>query len=430
MSKIKRFIMLLVLGMLLVSCGSIVSFSGSSASDVMTSDLPRKEIDDLPLNDLEELAGGNTSFALDLFQQIRDEDGNLFFSPYSISAALAMTYAGAAGETESQMESALYYSLGQEKLHSAFNALDQHLTALGEIDAPNDMGDPFQLNIANAIWGQKEFHFEDKFLDTLAENYGAGLRLLDFIREPEESRLVINDWISEKTKDRIQDLIPEGAINVDTRLVLSNAIYFKAAWLDPFDEIFTDAGMFTKLSGDKVPVTMMQGSDLGLPYYQGDGFQAFQMPYVGGEVSMLVILPDEGSYLDFEESLTRETLDQIVEGMEYAPIWLAFPQFEFESELSLATILGEMGMPLAVSPAADFSVMTGDKDLFISDVFHKAFVKVDEQGTEAAAATAVVMKVTSAPADPVEIIVDSPFLFLIREHQTGTVLFMGRVLSP
>ena len=424
---------LLISLFLLISTGCSLQDSvipGGSKSQVLESKLPREKITQLPAEGLGSLSSGNNAFALDLYQRLQDQSGNIFFSPYSISSALAMTYAGADGDTAAEMAETLHFLMDQEKLHPSFNALDQYLASLADQDIPEDQGDPFQLSIANAIWGQENFHFEEDFLNTLAKNYGAGLRLLDYIMEPEESRQVINDWISDQTREKIQDLIPQGAINSDTRLVLSNAIYFKATWLEPFEEIFTDAGMFTGLDDEKIPVTMMHGSDLNFLYYQGDNFQAFQMPYVGGEVSMLVILPDEGYYRDFESALSVETLDQIVDGMVYRPIRLTFPKFEFESEISLAQILAGMGMPLAFSDAADFSGMTGNKDLFISDVFHKAYVNVDEEGTEAAAATAVIMSVTSAPADPLEITVDSPFLFVIREHQTNTILFMGRVVSP
>ena len=418
---------------LLISTGCSLQDSvipGGSKSQVLESKLPREKITQLPSEGLGSLTSGNNTFALDLYQRLQDQSGNIFFSPYSISSALAMTYAGAKGETAAEMAETLHFLIDQEKLHPSFNALDQYLDSLADQDIPEDQGDPFQLSIANAIWGQDKFHFEEDFLNTLAKNYGAGLRLLDFIMEPEESRQVINDWISDQTREKIQDLIPQGAINSDTRLVLSNAIYFKATWLEPFVEIFTDAGLFTGLDGEKIPITMMHGSDFNFLYFQGDGFQAFQMPYVGGEVSMLVILPDEGDYRDFESALTVGTLDQILEGMVYTPIRLTFPKFEFESEISLAQILADMGMPLAFSDAADFSGMIGTKDLFISDVFHKAYVNVDEEGTEAAAATAVIMSVTSAPADPLEITVDRSFLFVIREHQTNTILFMGRVVEP
>jgi len=429
----KMTLPLLISLFLLISTGCSLQDSvipGRSKSQVLESKLPREKITQLPAEGLGSLTSGNNTFALDLYQRLQDQSGNIFFSPYSISSALAMTYAGAEGDTAAEMAETLHFLMNQEKLHPSFNALDQYLASLADQDIPEDQGDPFQLSIANAIWGQENFHFEEDFLNTLAKNYGAGLRLLDYIMEPEESRQVINDWISDQTREKIQDLIPQGAINSDTRLVLSNAIYFKATWLEPFEEIFTDAGIFTGLDDEKIPVTMMHGSDLNFLYYQGDNFQAFQMPYVGGEVSMLVILPDEGYYRDFESALSVETLDQIVDGMVYRPIRLTFPKFEFESEISLAQILADMGMPLAFSDAADFSGMTGNKDLFISDVFHKAYVNVDEEGTEAAAATAVIMSVTSAPADPLEITVDRPFLFVIREHQTNTILFMGRVVSP
>ncbi len=424
---------LLVSLFLLISTGCSLQDSaipGGSKSQVLESKLPREKITQLPAEGLGPLTSGNNAFALDLYQRLQDQSGNIFFSPYSISSALAMTYAGAVGDTAAEMAETLHFLMDQENLHPSFNALDQYLASLADQDIPEDQGDPFQLSIANAIWGQENFHFEEDFLNTLAKNYGAGLRLLDYIMEPEESRQVINDWITDQTREKIQDLIPQGAINSDTRLVLSNAIYFKATWLEPFEEIFTDAGMFTGLDDEKISVTMMHGSDLNFLYYQGENFQSFQMPYVGGEVSMLVILPDEGDYQDFESSLTVETLDQIAEGMVYSPIRLTFPKFEFESEISLAQILADMGMPLAFSDAADFSGMTGNKDLFISDVFHKAYVNVDEEGTEAAAATAVIMSVTSAPADPIEITVDRPFMLVIREHQTNTILFMGRVVSP
>lgn len=435
MKSNQKFIILslsIAIILVLAGCsGDFVNLPGGSNSRVLESKIPRETISQFPAEGLGSLTSGNNAFALDLYQRLQDQSGNIFFSPYSISSALAMTFAGARGDTAAEMAETLHYLMDQEKLHPSFNALDQYLASLADQDIPEDQGGPFQLSIVNAIWGQENFHFEEEFLNTLAKNYGAGLRLLDYIMEPEESRQVINDWISDQTREKIQDLIPQGAINSDTRLVLSNAIYFKATWLEPFEEILTDAGIFTGLDGKKIPVTMMgHGSDPSFLYYQKDDFQAFQMPYVGREVSMLVIVPDEGNYMDFESSFTGEILDQILEGMVYRPIRLTFPKFEFESEISLAQILADMGMPSAFSDGADFSGMTGNKDLFISDVFHKAYVNVDEEGTEAAAATAVIMSVTSAPADPLEITVDRPFLFVIREYQTNTILFMGRVVSP
>jgi serpin B len=404
---------------------------GTSKFQVLESNRPRAEIGDVSGSDMERLADGNTHFAFDLYGQLQSQPGNLFYSPYSISSALAMTYAGAAGGTAEEMASVLHFMLDQKNLHPAFNALGQKLDSLAEIEVPQDQGDPFQLNIVNAIWGQQDFHFENDFLDLLAENYGAGLRLLDYISQPEESRLAINQWVSDETKEKIQDLIPQGGITPDTRLVLSNAIYFKATWLEPFVKDLTEEGIFFGLEGEQIPAQMMQsGSNASFRYFKGDGYQAVDLPYIGNQVSMLVLVPDQGKFEEFEDQFSIEELNHILDGLSYSPVLLTFPRFEFETEISLASTLSAMGMPTAFSDAADFSGMTGAKDLFISDVFHKAFVSVNEEGTEAAAATAVVMGVTSMPESPIELIVDRPFLFLIREHETGTVLFIGRVVNP
>ena len=416
----------------LAGCSAIAGvMPGGSTSQVLESKMARAEVSVAAGNDLDQLAAGNRAFALDLYHRLETRDGNLFYSPYSVSAAVAMTYAGAEGGTAEEMADVFHFLMEEERLHPAFNALDQYLESLAAQEIPDDMGESFQLNIANAIWGQKDFHFESDFLDTLAANYGAGLRLLDYVLEPEKSRIKINDWVSDQTKERIQDLIPQGAINSDTRLVLSNAIYFKATWLEPFEESLTEDGFFYGLDGQKITTPMMSlGSDASFPYYQGDGLQVVELPYLGGQVSMLVLMPEQGQFSGFEESLNTEKLDQIIGNLAYQPMYLNFPKFEFETEISLANILAEMGMPSAFSDAADFSGMTGTRDLFISDVYHKAFVSVDEEGTEAAAATAVLMELTSAPANPIRLVVDHPFLFLIRDTQTNSILFMGRVVKP
>jgi len=416
----------------LTGCSAITDvMPGGSASQVLESKVPRAEASAAAGNDLEQLAAGNRAFALELYHRLEAKEGNLFYSPFSVSSALAMTYAGAEGKTAAEMAAVFHFLLEEDRLHPAFNVLDQYLEGLADQDIPDDMGEPFQLNIANAIWGQKDFHFESDFLDTLAANYGAGLRLLDYVGAPEESRVTINDWVSDQTKKRIQDLIPQGAITSDTRLVLSNAIYFKAAWMEPFEESLTEDGIFYDLSVKEIATPMMSlGSSASFLYYKGDGFQAVELPYVGGRVSMLVLVPDQGQFASFEESLNAEKLDQIIANLAYQSIFLNFPKFEFETEISLADILAEMGMPSAFRDTADFSGMTGANDLFISDVFHKAFISVDEEGTEAAAATAVVMKLTAAPESPLRLNVDRPFTFLIRDHQTNSILFMGRVVEP
>jgi len=423
-----NYYQLLVAGLIMVLAGCAIPGQvspGASKPQALESNRPRAEIGDVSRSNLD------TQFAFDIYQQLQSQPGNLFYSPYSISSALAMTYAGAEGSTAEEMASVLRFMLDQENLHPTFNALDQKFDSLAELEIPQNQGDPFQLNIANAIWGQKDFHFESDFLDLLAENYGAGLWLLDYISQPEESRLAINQWVSDETKGKIQDLIPQGSIDSDTRLVLSNAIYFKATWVDQFEKRLTEEGKFYGLEGEEIPAQMMQsGSSASFRYFKDDDYQAVELPYIGNQVSMLVVVPDQGMFEEFEDQFSIEKLNLILDGLSYSPVVLTFPKFEFEAEISLAEILIEMGMPTALSDAADFSGMTGSKDLFISDVFHKAFVSVDEEGTEAAAATAVDMSMKSMPESPLELTVDRPFLFLIREHDTGTVLFMGRVVNP
>ncbi|UCC65846.1 MAG: serpin family protein [Anaerolineae bacterium] len=378
--------------------------------------------------DLAELVKGNSALAFDLYQVLREGNGNLFYSPYSISLALAMTYAGARGETQGQMAEALHFLLSQERLHPAFNGLDLELASRGEGAAGKDE-EGFRLNIVNAIWGQKGYAFLSGFLDVLAENYGAGLRPLDFVNAPEESRVTINDWVSEQTEGRIEDLIPPGVIDALTRLVLTNAIYFNAAWSQPFEPRLTEESTFHLLDGGEVTVPMMVQTE-SFPYAEGQGYQAVELPYDGWEISMVILLPEAGGFEAFEDSLDAERVDAVLKELARRQVALTMPKFEFESDFSLNEALSAMGMPVAFSNEADFSGMTGNRDLFISEVIHKAFVSVDEAGTEAAAATAVVIAELAMPEEPVAFTVDRPFLFLIRDMETGTVLFVGRVVDP
>jgi serpin B len=393
------------------------------------SDKQRTTSPDVPASDQAELAGGNSAFAFDLYRLLRKEkEGNLFYSPYSISLALAMTYAGAHGETERQMADTLHYTLPQDQLHPAFNWLDLELAGRGE-GAQGKDGEGFQLNIANALWGQEEYAFRPEFLDTLAVNYGAGMRLVDFTGDPEAARVAINNWASDQTEDRIKDLIPAGVIDELTRLVLTNAIYFNAAWAEPFEESQTQNGAFTLLDGSQVTVPMMHHT-ASYGYAVGKGYQAIDLPYDGREISMVILLPDEGTFDAFESSLDAEGVDAILNDLTYQEVALTLPKFEVESDFSLVEALAEMGMPIAFSTDADFSGMDGTRRLCIGDVLHKSFITVDEAGTEAAAATAVEMKLTSAPMDPVSVSVDHPFIFLIRDIETDAVLFIGCVVNP
>jgi serpin B len=378
------------------------------------------------------LTTGNTAFAFDLYQVLNDmseDEANLFYSPYSVSVALAMTYAGAEGETEQEMAEALHFTLPEARLHPAFNALSLALASRGEgAEGQDDKG--FRLHVVNAIWGQRGYEFLQPFLDTLARYYGAGLRLLDFKAAPEEARGTINDWVSEQTEGKIEDLIPQGAIDPLTRLVLTNAIYFNAAWAAPFKAEMTKDGPFYGLDGESVTVPMMhQTTSFG--YAEGQGYQAVELPYDGHELSMVILVPEAGRFAEVENTLDAQEVTALLERLSMQQVALTMPKFRVESSFSLVEALAALGMPSAFSDVANFSGMDGTRDLFITDVLHKAFVDVDEEGTEAAAATAVIVGLKSAmPQEPVEVVVDRPFMFLIRDIKTGAVLFVGRVMDP
>jgi len=394
---------------------------GEVRSDRERNDSPRASA-----RDLRTLVQGNNAFALDLYRELSNAQGNLFFSPFSISQVLAMAFAGARGETERQMTNALHYELPQGRLHPSFNALDRELASRGRgLQAEENRF--IELNIANAMWGEQGYEFLPDFLDVLAENYGAGLRPLDFTGAPEESRVIINDWVSSETQDKIRDLLSPGTVNSLTRLVLTNAIYFNASWQLPFDKQLTRAFPFHLAGDGTVEAPMMTETSRDFyGYVEGTGYQAVDIPYFSNEMSMIILLPDAGTFREFEDSLSAQLLDRIFDGLEIDNITLTMPLFELESEFSLKQTLAVMGMPDAFGAGADFSAMTGTRELWISKAVHKAFVSVDEEGTEAAAATAVVFE----ESGPLMVTVDRPFIFLIRDRATGTILFLGRVMNP
>lgn len=424
----KKIVIIVLALVLLLPVIASIQLAQPAAGKVLKSDKERMTSPNVTQSEQALLVEGNSAFAFKLYQELKEKSGNLFYSPYSISLALAMTYAGARGETAQQMAATLQFLLEQERLHPAFNWLDSELAKRGQGAAGKD-GKGFRLNIVNAIWGQKDYEFLSDFLDVLAENYGAGLRILDFITETEKSRVAINQWVSNQTEGRIEDLIPQGAISELTRLVLTNAIYFNAAWEDPFDEKMTADGPFYLLDSGQVIVSMMRQTE-SFGYTKGGGYQAVELPYDGDELSMVILLPASGDFEAFEKTLEAQQVDAIIDDLQNTQVTLTMPQFKFESQFSLKDTLAGMGMRDAFSGNADFSGMTGNRELFISDVLHKAFVAVDEAGTEAAAATAVIMDNTAVPEPPVEVAIDRPFIFLIRDIDTGAILFVGRVLNP
>ncbi|MBN2083744.1 MAG: serpin family protein [Anaerolineales bacterium] len=393
------------------------------------SDLPRELAPQVADADLADLVRGNNEFAFALYPQLAAGDENVFYSPYSISIALAMTYAGAKGETAAQMAQALHFLLPADRLHPAFNKLALELESRSNSEdlEPDQV---FRLNVANSLWGQAGFAFEQDFLDTLAANYAAGMRLVDYEQDAEAARQKINEWVSQSTNQKIKDIIPQGALDALTRLVLANAVYFKAAWLHSFEPDSTHPGSFRLLDGTAVDVPMMH-EQASLSTTTGDGYRAIELPYAGWQLSMLILLPDEGEFGDVEARLNAEFLEGTLAAMKWGQVVLTLPKYKYEWSLSMADGLEALGMRDAFDPqAADLSGMDGRRDLYVTDVLHKAFVAVDEAGTEAAAATTVIVGATSMPADPIEFKIDRPFFFLIRDNPTGTILFMGRVMNP
>ncbi len=349
--------------------------------------------------------------------------GNLLVSPHSIAVCAAMAYAGARGTTEQQMASALCFECPQTGFHAAMEALNDTLMSRGADQAP----DAFRLNIANGCWGASYWPYRPSYLDLLSDHYGAGLQLLDFAGHPEESRQAINQWVVEQTAGRVQGLLPEGLIDEFTYLILANTVWFKAAWLHQFDPRLTMDGAFTLLDGTAVQVPKMIG-DEEFPYHEGDGFRAVELPYVGDEVSMYAILPDSGQFVTFEAAFDASQLDDIVDALATEFITLCLPKFSFESEFALIAALKALGMADAFEPGANFTGMDGvdDGQPWIDYVAHKTFIAVDEYGTEAAAATAISLTCGIHNA----FLARRPFLFVIRDKPTGTILFLGRVLDP
>jgi serpin B len=385
------------------------------------SSLPRKELQ-LSAADNERFTTGNRAFGWDLYRALAADGGNQVFSPYSISLALAMAYAGASGDTQSQMRQVLHFDLDEPALHEGFNQLDRQLAA-----PPSSQR---TLLVANQAWGQKGYQFLDDYLDVLAVNYGAGLFLIDFEADAKGARQVINGWVSKQTAMHITDLLPESALDGRTRLVLSNALYLKANWDQnvAFDPQVTRPGTFHAPDGDRQVPMMNHG--LELDYARGDGFALVQLPYSGDSLRMLLILPDADREQDLQNQLDGDWFVAQRAALTSTELNLSLPKWRFASAHSLREVLSALGMPDAFSDAADFSRMSGMPDLKIKEVYHEGFIGVDESGTEATAASAVVITRKHAIDKVVPLAFDHPFLFVIYDTASDAILFVGRVEDP
>jgi serpin B len=389
----------------------------------------------------------SNAFAANLYAKLAAEKGNLFFSPFSIDVALAMTSAGARGKTYDEMAKVLDFPLMTETEHDPYRTrLHQNLGAfLKDLNAEKGAdGKPrgYQLSVANALWGQKGEPFLPEFLKVLKDNYGAGLSDVDFRSDVEGARKTINTWVEKETKDKIKDLLKPGILDPRlTVLVLTNAIYFKGNWADQFKKEDTKDEPFHLAADQEVKAPLMHRTGQ-YGYFEEEMIQGLKLPYAGNELSMVILMPKKVSWTfegkttdalsDLEKELTAAKLEAWTKKLRTQKVIVTIPKFKTTAEFELSATLSAMGMKEAFTMAADFSGMNGKKDLFISAVVHKAFVDVNEEGTEAAAATAVIMGRGAAVAAPPPAVfkADHPFLFLIRHEKSGAILFMGRIVDP
>ena len=396
----------------------------TSGAAVAQADVPRASASPA---DAKEAGAALEAFGLDLYRALAPGQTNMVFSPTSIALALAMARAGAEGQTAVEMD-AVMHDLASDDRAGYLAALDQALASRNRTftdGAGEEL--PVTLRIANAPFAQEGMPLEATYLETLAARYGAGVRLADYQTTTEEARQTINAWVDEQTEQRIPELLVEGVLTPATRLTLVNAIYLKAPWQTPFMEGATTDGTFTRADGSTVEVPFMSSST-SLPHASDDGWQAVELPYLGGQLAMTLILPDD--LAGFERMLTPDGLATITSSLTDTQVALALPKFGIETNADLATVLAALGMPTAFTDAADFSGITTAEQLAISDVVHQANIDVDEKGTEAAAATAVAMRQSAMPAEGVTVRLDRPFLFALRDVPTGAILFLGRVGDP
>ncbi|NOY65635.1 MAG: serpin family protein [Nitrospirae bacterium] len=395
---------------------------GKQVRYVKVSDLDFADADSA----LQTVVKGNNAFAFDLYQKLKDEKGNIFFSPYSISTALAMIYAGSRGLTEEEMAKVLHLSLKDKHLlHSSFSKLQSELLAI------QDKG-RVRINMANSLWVQEGYHFQDTFIGLIGKYYGAGLNYVDFATKTETARKTINRWVAERTGWKIRELIKPGMIDSSTNSVLCNAIYFKGDWLRRFDKEETRDADF-HISADRTVKVPMMNQKSGFKFKDFGDFSAIELPYEGDDLSMIIFLPEEINGLaGLERNLTADNvknwIDELYSSYE-SEVLLSLPRFKTTYEFKLSDLLAQMGMPHAFKDS-DFSGITVRKDFFINQIVHSAFIDINEEGTEAAAAMAISTLRGGGISMPKTFRADHPFVFLIRENQTGSILFIGRIINP
>ena len=414
---------------------------GEILQSTMTRDTD-PDVDDATFADF---TADNREFAFSLFSELREseeDDENIFFSPHSISIALAMTYGGAENETRAQMSEALRFNLDDEQLHPAFNKLDLELAKRSEIELEEEEEEEedqaLALDVINQTWGQEGFDFVDDYLDMLALNYGAKMSLVDFILNYEEIRQDINQWVEAQTNERIVDLLPQNSLDDTVRFILVNAIYFYGSWSNPFNEDMTSDQDFSLLDGSTAQVPMMtQDAHYGFFEDPDEETVAVSLPYVGEEVSMIAFMPldESDDFGEWESSFGQQDFDAVVDGLVTQRVMLSFPRFEDDAEFELKETFEALGMIDAFDEcAADFEGITGHPpcidfaSLYIDEIYHQSFVSVDEEGTEAAAATGVVTATPTSIPPPLSF--DRPFYYAIYDHPTDTILFMGRMVDP
>lgn len=372
---------------------------------------------------IKSVISANDQFALDLYSQLKNSEGNIFFSPYSISTALAMTYEGARGKTADEMQSVFHFPTDGNLRKSSFAAIHNQL---------NKPDVKYKLNIANALWAQNDYKFLNEYLTTLQQYYAGKATNVDFKNSTEEARQTINKWVEDKTNNKIKDLFPQGSLNNLTRLVLTNAIYFKGTWIKQFEKSQTRDEDFRVSSANTIKVPMMRQTDKNAKfnYAEDNNVQILEMPYEGDKLSMMVLLPKNDNLSSIESSLSLEKISDWRSKLKEQRVDVFMPKFTFDTKYFMNETLAKMGMSTAFTYDADLSGMDGTQNLFIQKVIHQAFVDVNEEGTEAAAGSGVSVEFKSIAPQTTIFRADHPFIFVIQDKDNGNILFLGRVANP